>query len=287
MKIYNTNSKGKVVERISLKKYLVFCIDDSEITEMNLDLGGKYISDMAFTSNEDKILTCSGLYGNREMQMQGPFYLQVDFNNQEIVNETLSDFSAGMGSLRVGKYNFKEVHTMTDGSLVVIMEYYISESDVTTVQTGSSVSSKNFDHGDVIIYRVKEDGQFEWIKKIEKYQSSMNFDCYGSIGGYFKDNKFIMFFNDDVNNYTTTGTFSLGKYGLDHLNFTKKTICLAKVEIDLENGEYIRTRYLPAEETGLFSVPQQFKADYINNELLMYFHIDGAGNKENFGVLKF
>ncbi|MES2556274.1 MAG: hypothetical protein V4604_08995 [Bacteroidota bacterium] len=287
MKIYNTNDKGKVVDRISLKKYLVFCIKDSEIIEMNLDLGYKFITNMVFTSDEHHILTCSGLYGKEKIEMQGLFYLQVDFNDQEIINQTLSNFTVEMGSLLIGKYDFHEIHTTADGSLIVIMEYYSSSTSMTEVGNGSTVGSRDYDHGDVIIYRMKGNGEFEWMKKIEKYQSSINFNSYGSIGGYFKDNEFIMFFNDNIDNYTKTGEFSLGEDGLDYLYFAKKTICLAKVEIDLENGEYTRTRYLPTEETGLFSVPQQFKADYINNELLMYFHIDGAGQKENFGVLKF
>ena len=307
LKVYNTNDRGKVRDYTSLKKYLIFLIKDGDLTEMNLDLGDKRITDMTFSSDERRILTCTGLYGEGAFSTKGAFYFQVDFANQEIVNEGFSEFTKdfitqdwsekqktkankreekGKGSPQLYNYDFREVHTTADGGVVVVMEqYYVVVHTTRDPKTGATTTTYTYYYNDIITYRVQEDGQFEWIQKMNKRQVSTNDGGYlSSIGGYFSDDKFIMFFNDNNKNYTETGDFSIEEKGLYTASFRKKTNCVAKVEIDLTNGEYSRNRYTSREETAAYAVPKKFTADYINSEMFMYFQY---GKKEKFGLLKF
>ncbi|MDH4472618.1 MAG: hypothetical protein QE487_08400 [Fluviicola sp.] len=307
LKVYNTNDRGKVRDYTSLKKYLIFLIKDNDMTEMNLDLGDKRITDMTFSSDERRILTCTGLYGEGSASTKGAFYFQVDFANQEIVNEGFSEFTKdfitqdwsekqktkankreekGKGAPQLYSYDFREVHTTADGGVIVVMEqYYVIVHTTRDARTGATTTTYTYYYNDIITYRVQEGGQFEWIQKMNKRQVSTNDGgYYSSIGGYFTDDKFIMFFNDNTKNYTETGDFFLGEKGLYAASYRKKTNCVAKVEIDLTNGEYSRNRYTSREETAAYAVPKKFTADYINSELFMYFQY---GKKEKFGLLKF
>jgi hypothetical protein len=307
LKVYNTNERGKVRDYTSLKKYLIFLIKDSDLTEMNLDLGDKRITDMTFSSDERRILTCTGLYGEGTYSTKGAFYFQVDFANQEIVNEGFSEFTKdfitqdwsekqktkankreekGKGSPQLYSYDFREVHTTADGGVIVVMEqFFITTTTFTDSKTGRTTTIRDYHFNDIITYRVQENGEFTWINKMRKRQTSAeDGGYYSSIGGYFTDDKFVMFFNDNTNNYAETGDFSIDEKGLYTASFRKKTNCVAKVEIDLTNGEYSRNRYTSREETAAYAVPKKFTADYINNEMFMYFQY---GKKEKFGLLKF
>lgn len=184
-------------------------------------------------------------------------------------------------------YDFREVQTTADGGIVVVMEQYYVVVTTYTDSKGNTRTTYTYYYNDLITYRVQNDGEFEWINKINKSQVSTNDGgFYSSIGGYFADEKFVMYFNDNNKNYSENGSFvkPSGKTRIYSASMRKKTNCVAKVEIDLKSGEFSRERYTSREETSALAVPKRFQADYTNNELFMYFIY---GKKEKFGLLKF
>ena len=68
---------------------------------------------------------------------------------------------------------------------------------------------------------------------------------------------------------------------------TRRNNCVARVEIDLENGNLVRDLYLSRKEAKVVAVPKFFVIDYVNNEMFMYFRISGFNKKEKFGLLSF
>lgn len=308
MKVYNTTEKGKVRDFTSLNKYVLFLINGEEMEEMELSIGDKRITDLALSSDETKTLTCTGLYGEGKMVTKGAFYFQVDFIKKDIINEGYSEFTKdfvtqdfterqkekadkreakGKGAPQLYSYDFREVQTTADGGIVVVMEQYYVVVTTYTDSKGNTRTTYTYYYNDLITYRVQNDGEFEWINKINKSQVSTNDGgFYSSIGGYFADETFVMYFNDNNKNYSENGSFvkPTGKARLYSASMRKKTNCVAKVEIDLKSGEFSRERYTSREETSALAVPKRFQADYTNNEMFMYFIY---GKKEKFGLLKF
>lgn len=307
MKVYNTTEKGRVRDFTSLKKYVVFLVKDENMDEMELSIGDKRITDMTFSSDDKQILTCTGLYGEGNVGIKGAFYFQVDFNRKDITNEGYSEFTKefitqdfsdrqkeradkreakGKTGAQLYSYDFREVQTTADGGIVVVMEQYYVVVTTTTDSRGVTRTTYTYYYNDLITYRVQNDGEFEWINKINKSQVSSNDGgFYSSIGGYFADETFIMYFNDNNKNYSEKGEFvKTAKGGVYSASMRKKRNCVAKVDIDLKTGEFTRERYTSREETSALAVPKKFLADYTNNELFMYFIY---GKKEKFGLLKF
>ncbi len=306
MKVYNVNEKGRVRDFSSLRKYVVFLIQNGELTEMDLAIGDKRVSDLTFSSDNNKVLTCTGLYGEGLNGSKGVFYFQMDFKKQEIINEGYSEFTKdfitqdftdrqkervdkkeakGKGIPQLYNYDFREVHTTADGGIVVVMEQYYVVVNTYTDAKGNTTRTYTYYYNDIITYRVKESGEFEWINKINKSQVSMNDGgYYSSIGGYFTDDKFIMYFNDNNKNYSESGEFLKPERGVLSASFKKKTNCVAAVELDLKSGDFSRKQYTSRSETAAYAVPKKFEADYVNNEMFMYFQY---GKKEKFGLLKF
>lgn len=305
MKVYNVNEKGKVRDFSSLRKYVIFLIQNGEMTEMELALGDKRVSDLTFSSDDQKLLTCTGLYGEGNVGSKGVFYFQMDFKSQQIINEGFSEFSKdfitqdytekqkekadkkeakGKGAPQLYNYDFRQVHTMPDGGIVVIMEQYYVVVTTYTDSKGNTRTTYTYYYNDIITYRVKESGEFDWIQKINKRQVSTNDGGYfSSIGGYFTGDKFVLFFNDNNKNYSESGEFQKLER-IAPASYRKKSNCVALVELDLNTGDFNRKLYTSRAETDAFAVPKKFAVDYINNEMFMYFQY---GKKEKFGLLKF
>lgn len=309
IKVYNTNAKGRVRDFSSLKKYIICFIKGDNLEEMDLDFNKKRVTDLSFSSDDNRILTCTGLYGEDREATKGAFYCQMDFKKKTIINEGFSPFqkdfitqgwsdrakkradkreSKGKGSPQLYSYDFREVHTTKDGGIVVAMEQYYVVVTTTTDSRGVTRTTYHYYYNDVIVYRVQENGTFNWIKKVPKYQHSVNDNGYlSSIGGYFTDEAYVLFFNDNKKNYNTAGKFLTNLTNVYSMRFSRKSNCIARVELAIESGDMTREIYLSRSEAKAIAVPKRFVTDYANNELFMFFRISGFNKKEKFGLLKF
>ena len=309
IKVYNTNSKGRVRDFSSLKKYIICFIKGDELEEMDLDFKKKTVTDLTFSSDDNRILTCTGLYGEDRVATKGAFYCQMDFRNKTIIYEGFSEFkkdfitegwsdrakkrankleAKGKGTPQLTKYDFRDVHTTKDGAIIVAMEQYYVVVVTTTDSKGNTRTTYHYYYNDVIVYRVQENGTFDWIKKVSKRQHTINDGGYlSSIGGYFTDDAYVFYFNDHKKNYSTAGKFLTNLPYVYSMTSTRRNNCVARVEIDLENGNLVRDLYLSRKEAKVVAVPKFFVIDYVNNEMFMYFRISGFNKKEKFGLLSF
>lgn len=306
IKVYNTNSKGRVRDFSSLKKYIICFIKGDDLEEMDLDFKKKTVTDLSFSSDDNRILTCTGLYGEEKVITKGAFYCQMDFKKKTIINEGFSEFnkdfitegwsdkakerankreSKGKGAPQLYNYDFRVVHTTKDGGIIVAMEQYYVVVTTMTDSKGNTRTAYHYHYNDIIVYRVQENGTFDWIKKIQKDQYSTNDDGYfSSIGGYFTDDKFVFYFNDNKKNYSTAGKFLTNLKYVNRTTYSRKSNCVARVEIAIESGDMTREVYTSRSEEKAVAVPKRFVTDYQNNEMFMYFRY---GRKEKFGLLKF
>jgi hypothetical protein len=305
IKVFNTNSKGRVRDFSSLKKYIVCFIKGNELEEMDLDFNKKTVTDLSFSSDDKRILTCTGLYGEEKVVTKGAFYCQMDFKKKTIINEGFSEFkkdiivegwsdrekkrankreAKGKGAPQLYSYDFREVHTTKDGGIIVVMEQYYVVVSTYTDAKGHTYTTRDYYYNDVIVYRVQENGTFNWIKKIQKSQHSINDGGYlSSIGGYFTDDTYVCYFNDNKKNYSE-GKFLTNLKFVYGTSYSKKSNCVARVELAIESGDMSRELFVSRSEAKAIAIPKRFKTDYQNNEMFMYFYY---GRKEKFGLLKF
>jgi hypothetical protein len=306
-KIYNTNERGRVKDRSTLEKAILIQVTPDGLDEFELDLDSKRIFDMGFSSDNNRIMTFTGLYGDAERGnsgIKGIFYFRLDFDKKEIIDEGFEKFSKdfitqdwsereieranrreanGKSAPQLFNFDIRETITLKDGSIIGMLEQYFVRQ-VTSNDYRSNMTSSTFYYyyNDLIVYKIQPNGTFEWVKNIPKSQVSVNdYGYYSSVASFATKDKLVIFFNDNLNNYDQKGAWNNNVYTS---SFRKKTNTVAKVEIGLRDGEVERNTFFDRSETSALAVPKLFEIHYKNHEMLLYLIIN---RKEKFGLLNF
>jgi flagellar basal body rod protein FlgG len=304
-KVYKANDSKKIFKsRLNLDKIVVMHVTPEGVEEFDLDLkGGKFISDLTFSSDQNRKLTFTGLYSDKGYNgVKGIFYFQLDFNKKIMMNEGWEQFSTdfitsdwsdrakkkaakGKGEPELYEYDIRNIQTLKDGSMVGMLEQFFIRAVTTTDSRGNSRTTYYYYYNDVIVYKINNSGGFEWVKKIKKYQVSTNDGgFYSSVASFHTDDKLVILFNDNLKNYSESGNFIDDNNRFYPTSYRKKTNCVAKVEVDLASGDIERSTYFDRKETKAFAVPKKFCVDYNKKEMLMVLLY---GKKEKYGVLSF
>lgn len=306
MKVYQANEKGRVRDYSVLEKVVLMQVHPEGVEEMILSLGGdKNITEMTFSSNNNNLMTFNGLYGEGINSAKGVFYFQLDFNKKEFLNKGFTEFSQdfitadwsdrekeraekreakGKGSPELYNYEIRDNVTLPDGSLVGTIEQFYIVTRTTYDSRGYARTMYYYYYNDVIAYKISAAGEFEWLSKIQKYQQSVNDGGYSSsIASYVTDNKLVVLFNDNARNYDEFGNYAAGN-NPSGASYTKRSNCVARVELDLATGESERRLFFGREEAEAIAVPKLFLTDYKNKQMLMVLRI---GKKEKYGLINF
>lgn len=308
-KIYKNNDSKKLFKsRLNLDKIVLMHVTPDGVEEFDLVLkGGKFISDLSFSSDNNRMLTFTGLYSDQGYTgVKGVFFFKLDFNKKVMLNEGWEEFSQdfitsdwserakkkaakrtakGKGEPELYEYDIRNIQTLKDGSMIGMLEQFFIRVVTYTDSKGNTRTTYYYYYNDVIVYKVNKNGGFEWVKKIKKYQVSTNDGgFYSSVASFHTDDKLVMLFNDNLKNYTESGNFIEDNKNFYPTSYRKKTNCVAKVEVDLATGDILRGTYFDRKETKAYAVPKKFCVDYTKNEMLMVLLY---GKKEKYGVLSF
>ena len=306
-KIYNVNDKGRVKDRSTLEKAILIQVNPDGLEEFELDLDGKRIFDMGFSSDNDRIMTFTGLYGDPERGntgIKGIFYFRLDFDKKQIIDEGFEKFSKdfimqdwsereidkanrreanGKAAPQLYNYDIRETITLDDGSIIGMLEqYYVRQVTMNDYRSNMTSSTFYYYYNNLIVYKIQPNGTFEWVKSIPKNQISVNdYGYYSSVARFVTADKLVIFFNDHLNNYDERGVWNNNGYAA---SFRKKTNTVAKVDVNLKDGSIERNTFFDRAETNAFAVPKLFEIDYKNKQMLIYLIVN---RKEKFGLLKF
>ncbi len=309
-KVYKPGESRKIFKsRLNLDKIVLMHITPDGVEEFDLALkGGKYISDLSFSSDQNRLMTFTGLYSDQSYNgVKGIFFLQLDFNKKSIIHEGWEEFSKdfitegwsdrekkraekraekGKGEPELYEYDIRNIQTLKDGTMIGMLEQFFIREVTRTDSRGNTYTTYYYYYNDVIVYKVNKTGGFEWIKKIKKYQVSTNDGgFYSSVASFHTDDKLVMLFNDNLRNYNESGKFIDDNEARFYpTSYKKKTNTVAKVEIDLHTGDLVRETYFDRKETKAYAVPKKFSVDYNKREMLMLLVY---GKKEKYGVLSF
>ena len=305
---YSPQDEKKIFKGyMNYKAMHILHITPEGINNFDLDLGGRRVEAMTLSSDNDRIFTITGIFGESgKAGVNGLFYQKLDFNKQAVLDEGFEYFtndfivqdwtdrekeraerrqSRGWAGPQLYSYVMRQTEVLTDGSIVGSLEqYYVQEVAYNDPRTSMIRTYYNYYFNDIIVFKVDAEGGFNWIKKINKYQVSTNDGGpYSSYARFIDQGKLCFVFNDHLKNYDETGNFIAGTK-IYPANFSKKNNAVAIVQIDLETGDVRRKTFFDRKEIQALAIPKLFQIDYRSKELLLYAIY---GRKEKFGVLSF
>ena len=314
---YNEPAEKKLFKSyMNYKAMHIFHITPDDLVDFTINLEGKHVEAVTMNSNNDKIFTLTGIYGEQgKFGVSGLFFLRANFDKQEIIDEGFEKFGNdfitqdwseikkrraekreqnGKGEPKLYNYNIRQMEVLKDGSIVGSLEqYYVIVTEhrsggITGGVGGYAPSvityTYTYYYNDIIAFKVGVDGGFEWLKKIRKTQvSTDDGGPYSSYARFVNEGKLCFIFNDNVKNYDESGKFNGGDK-IYPANFGKKKNVVAIVELDLEDGTISRKTFFDRKEITAIAVPKLFKIDYNTREMLLY---AVYGKKERFSILQF
>lgn len=302
----DVEKKGLFKESRSVAKVVLMQVTTDGLEEYTIDLEGKKINELTFSSDNNRILTFSGLYGDKvkgSNGVKGVFYFRLNFDSKEVLDDGFKDFDKGFitedwtdrekdradkeelkgkGSPELSNYDIRDMVTLSDGSIIGMLEQFFVNSVTYTDPRGYSRTTYYYNYNDVIVYKINPEGDFEWLKKIPKTQITTNdYGYYSSVATFVSSSNLVFFFNDHIKNYNEAGEFISNEYST---SFTRKTNTVARVKIDLQTGDVQRTNFVKTFDSESIAIPKLFETDYLKNEMLMVFRY---GKKEKYGLIRF
>jgi len=300
----NTNRKNNQPDLIYKAMHIYQVSNDLGLERYTLPIDGKRIEAISVNTDNTQAYTIMGVYGSNEYRgINGVFYMQIDFKNQQIISQGFQDFSEGFiteetvlntsrSSKRTDKgeqkptlydYRMRDAQVLSDGSIVGIMEQnYVmvkSFSDTRSVVT----YSYTYFYNDIVVFKIGNSSNFDWIEKIPKSQVSINDGGhYSSFASIVDGDKIRLIFNDHVNNYNSSGEYIIGS--VQSARFSIKHNVVVMTEIDISNGSQLRYTLFSPKDTKTIAYPKSFKIDHQTGEMLLYTAFKG---KELYGVLQF
>lgn len=161
-------------------------LERAEGLEIQVDIGGRFITDLAFRLDRSENIYVAGFYSNRGTDMIGGTLLQKLSPDGELLQQSLAAFSDGFlsnylsdGQINRGKElrNFyldpeDGIILRSDGGVLLIAEkFYVTYQSYRDMY-GAWIDRALYHYEDVIFTSVASDGEIEWHAIIDKNQVS-------------------------------------------------------------------------------------------------------------------
>jgi hypothetical protein len=279
--------------------------NDLGLEKYTMEVDGKRIEAVSVNTNDSTAYTITGVYGNNGFNgVSGVFFMQLDFKNQKILKQGFQEFhkdfitedwtekelrraekkiEKGKDEPALYNYQMREAQFLPDGSVIGVMEqsYVVvrSFSDTRSMIT----FSYTYYYNDIVVFKIGDSGNFDWIEKVRKNQVSTNDGGpLSSFASIVDKGKLRLFFNDNINNYDQSGKYILNSAYAARFNLKHNVV--ATTEIDLASGLQSRYTLFRGKETKTLAYPKLFKVDVNSKEMLFYTSYKG---RELYGIMKF
>lgn len=289
------------------KSLHLYHLNETGLLDYSVDLENRRIYTLSMTSDDSSLVNLSGLYGNsNESGIKGVFFQKIDLSTEkkiaggfcelktDVITQGWSDKALKKLKKREEKgkdeaiffnYEMRETYTLNDSSIVGSMEqHYIQERMTDMQQSGLSSNTFYYYYNDIIVYKIGKEHDFDWIKKIRKYQVSTNDG--GPYSGFvsFRDSNNLYFmFNDHIENYDSTGNF-IDAEEVYITNYSKKKNVVVLAKLNMQSGEIERRIIHTRREKNFLFVPKLcYNAEHIDRVYLYGYR----GAKETIGIIRY
>jgi hypothetical protein len=304
---FQAGEKKGLRSYVDYKAVHILHITPDVIEDMTLDLDGKRIEEMVMNSDNNKVFTIAGIYGDKgKAGITGLMYLRANFSKKEILDEGFEKFGKdfitqdwsdrqkekaekrefnGGGVPQLYNYVMRQTEVLSDGSIIgSIEQYYVLENSYTDSRNGYTRTSYTNYFNDIIAFKIGVDGGIDWLTKIKKSQISTNDNGYfSSFFSFLDKDKLCLIFNDNIINYDSRGKFIDSSF-VYSAGFSRKSNAVAHVTIDLKDGSMERQTLFDRNMIQYLVVPNKFLINYIKKEVVLYAII---GKRELFGLIKY
>lgn len=286
----------------------IYHLAQDGLQDFTLDVKDRRIVAMSLSTASSDSLTVTGIYGAKDTPgVDGVFYQRINLKQGNTINEGFKEFDKdfitqdwsdrelersqrledrGRGNEpQLYNYRMREAIVSEDGSIVGTMEqYFVRVNNTVNSQTGDFSNNYLYYYNDIIAYKINQNGEFEWVTKIDKVQVSTNDGGpYSSYESFVADDGLHFIFNDHINNYDANGKF-IDANEVYAANYSKRRNVVALARIDMTTGIVNREPFFDREDIEALVMPKLFHVNYRSREVLIYAL---WGRKEKFGVLRF
>jgi hypothetical protein len=180
--------KSSIVREAEDFQFLIYRYDIQTMqgTEIPVDLGGRFISDLAFRLDRNENLYIAGFYSNLGTDQIAGTMLQKISSSGELLLNTIAPFDPDFlrnyltsGQIERGRElrNFymdpvDGIILRSDGGVLLLAERFYITLQSTRDIYGYWVDREIFHYDDVILTSVSADGAIEWTSIVEKMQQS-------------------------------------------------------------------------------------------------------------------
>ena len=192
-----------------------------------VQLPGQFITNMRIAVTTDRQIFCVGYYSDLgTMRAKGAYFMIMDGQTDEVLKESKEDFSIGLitqfeskrtkkkakrrdakgKDVEMTNHVVREIVLRDDGGIVMVGEQYRVEVIRVVLQNGGTRNEYHYYYGDLLITNVDHNGNIEWIKKIPKYQHTINdYGFYSSYALSVVQSSLFFLFNDHPENLMYDG----------------------------------------------------------------------------------
>lgn len=187
--------------------------------EIEIDLGDRYITDIAFRLDRDENIYVAGFYSNRSTEQIAGTVLQridrdgtVSLNRIQKFEENFLSNYLSAGQINRGRelrnFYLKDIVLRSDGGVLLMAEKFFITTESYRDFYGAWVDRDIYHYEDIILTSVSGNGDIEWHAIVDKNQVSENpatlsyFNAIGRDGAYLfyeykpRRNKFNIYYNN-------------------------------------------------------------------------------------------
>ncbi len=285
-----------------------FKATDGKFEEFEINREGVIVMNIKISTDVNDNFVASGFYADDLFSgVRGVFFMILDrktnavlkFNKQPFTAQFLSSGQAAweqswrdrnrqnqtkpqaLSDFRV--LDFRPTH---DGGYVAITEnqsMILVAKQAGTPQNPRITYTENYFYDDLIIYKLDQDGNLSWVKRIPKNQRSMDDKgIHLSVAHAVTRDNIYLLFNDIRRNYDAAGNFIDGQFPYP-MQFIAGNNTIAYVEMNLNDGSFIRQARPGLSENHVVLIPKLCEFNYNTNEMIVYAK---RNRKHRFGYMK-
>lgn len=298
------NTKGKrEFDQVELYKVV-----GNEIKKIAIEKPETKIKDMFITSDNKGNLFCTGFYSSYvSSQISGTYFFKLSKDSEQVENFTTSEVTVDFLStdepslserLNLNKrftssrndfnnFSFIFFRQTDDGGFVAVSEHAELEFRMKGSGEGGGINDQydlHYYYNDLIVYKMDNTGKTNWVKRIPKYQQSINDNAtYLSASSIISNGKIYLLFNDHKKNYDENNAYINLSFPRMSTTSNRNNV-MAITEIDLKSGTSKRHALPGRSELSTLFIPSLSRENINDNSLLLY---SNQRNKHRFGKLMF
>lgn len=286
----------------------LYKIEGNEAHKVNINQPELRMRDMEITSDDQGNLYCTGFYsGSVSTQITGVYFFKLEKESEEVINFTTSPITVDFlstdepeitdkfllggrftsGRNDFGNFSYLDMKKTADGGFVAITENAELELRIKGSGESGNVNDRYdlyYYYNDIIVYKLDSLGKMDWVKRVPKYQQSINDNAvYLSASTIIANDKLYLLFNDHRKNYDENLMYKNMSFPRMSAISNRNNV-LAIAEIDLKTGKSTRKSLPGRSELSTLFIPGLSRLNLKDHSLLIY---SNHRNKHRFGKINF